>query len=75
MKTTLRDLRKASNKTAAEVAAALGVASSSYYGYEQGLRTIDIRFIIPLARLFDVTAEEVIEAQLNSQNVQGDNLQ
>ena len=67
MKTTLRDLRKASNKTAAEVATALGVTIQAVYNYERGIRLIDIYSIIPLARLFDVTAEEIIEAQINSQ--------
>lgn len=73
MKTTLRDLRKASNKAAAEVAAALGVTIQAVYNYERGIRLIDIYSIIPLARLFDVTAEEIIEAQINSQRAQEDN--
>lgn len=73
MKTTLRDLRKASNKTAAEVATALGVTIQAVYNYERGIRLIDIYSIIPLARLFDVTAEEIIEAQINSQRAQEDN--
>lgn len=66
MKTTLRDLRMASKKTAAEVAAALGVTIQAVYNYERGIRIIDIYSVIPLAQLFDVTAEEVIEAQINS---------
>ena len=73
MKTTLRDLRKASNKTAAEVATALGVTIQAVYNYERGIRLTDIYSIIPLARLFDVTAEEIIEAQINSQRAQEDN--
>lgn len=38
MKETLRELRLQAKKTCAEVAQALGVANSSYYSYEQGVR-------------------------------------
>ena len=38
---TLRDLRKASGKTAAEVAEYLKIPRSTYSNYEQGMRTID----------------------------------
>ena len=63
---TLKDLRKQSGKTAAEVAAALGIARSTYSNYEQGIRQIDLRLIIPLAKYLEVNTEEVIEAQLQS---------
>lgn len=73
MEQTLRDLRRASKKTAAEVAEVLGITIQAVYNYERGIRLIDIYSIIPLARLFDVTAEEIIEAQINSQRAQEDN--
>ena len=41
-KETLRDLRLQNRKTCAEVAQVLGVANSSYYSYEQGVRRINI---------------------------------
>lgn len=63
---TLRDLRLQNKKTCAEVAQALGVANSSYYSYEQGARHISIEQVLILAELFNVSAEEVIQAQLNS---------
>lgn len=63
---TLRDLRLQSKKTAEQVARELNIARSTYSNYEQGIRTIDIRLIIPLAELFDVSEREIIEAQLNS---------
>lgn len=66
MKTTLRDLRKASNKTAAEVAAALGVTINAVSNYECGIRRVDIEQVIVLAQLYDVSEREVIEAQLES---------
>ena len=39
---TLRELREQNKNTAAEVAEALGVAVSTYYNYEQGLRKIGL---------------------------------
>ena len=63
---TLKELRLQSKKTAAEVAAVLGVARSTYSNYEQGTRRIDVECIVPLAKLFDVSEREVIEAQLES---------
>ena len=65
-KTTLRELREENNKTCAEVAQALGVANSSYYSYEQGVRRINIEQVLILAELYDVSEKEVIQAQLNS---------
>jgi transcriptional regulator with XRE-family HTH domain len=63
---TLKDLRKQANKTAAEVATVLNVTENAIYNYESGIREINIRQVLLLAKLYDVTAEEVIEAQLNS---------
>lgn len=71
----LRTLRKQAKKTASEVAAVLGVANSSYYSYEQGARQISLEQVLLLAKLYDTTAEEVIQAQLNScLSIQEDNL-
>lgn len=61
---TLKELRKQSGKTAAEVAAALGVTRTAITNYESGTRTLDIRYVIPLAELYDVSEREIIEAQL-----------
>lgn len=66
MKETLKDLRVQAKMTAEQVAAVLGIARSTYSNYEQGIRTIDISHIIPLAELYDVSEREIIEAQLNS---------
>ena len=56
---TLRELREQNKNTAAEVAEALGVAVSTYYNYEQGLRKIGLEQILPLAAFYDVSAEEI----------------
>lgn len=66
MNETLKELRLQAKKTCAEVAQALGVANSSYYSYEQGVRRINIEQVLILAELYDVSEKEVIQAQLNS---------
>lgn len=63
---TLKDLRLQSKKPCAEVARALGVTDRAYFRYEQGARRISLEQILILATLYDVSAEEVIQAQLNS---------
>lgn len=63
---TLRDLRVQAGKTRAEVAEAIGVTVSAVSHYENGKREINIRQILVLAKLYDCTAEEIIEAQLRS---------
>lgn len=63
---TLKELRLQSKKTAAEVAAVLGVAVSTLYNYEQGVREIGIRQVKLLTELYDVSEREIIEAQLES---------
>ena len=62
----LRTLRKQAKKTATEVATVLGVTENAVYNYEKGYRRISLEQVLLLAKLYDVTAEEVIEAQLNS---------
>ena len=67
---TLRELREQNKNTAAEDAEVLGVSKWSVFKYESGEREINIKQVLILAQLFDVSAEEIIKAQLNScQNV------
>lgn len=63
---TLRELRKEKEKTVAEIATALRIASGAYYRYEQGKRRIGLEQILLLAELYEVSEKDVIEAQLNS---------
>ncbi len=63
MSESLRDLRKASEKTLAEVARALHVSVAAVCQYEKGSRQINIEQVIPLARLYGVSAEDIIAAQ------------
>lgn len=65
MKETLKDLRTQTKKTCVEVAQALGVTIQTLYRYEQGTRRISLEQVLILAQLYDVSAEEVIQAQLN----------
>ena len=66
MKETLKDLRLQSKKTRAEVAQALKVTLNAITNYESGIRRINLEQVLILAELYDVSAEEVIQAQLNS---------
>ena len=63
---TLKDLRIQSKKTCAEVAKELGVSAQAITNYESGIRRINIEQVITLAKLYDVSEKEVIQAQLNS---------
>ena len=64
---SLRKLREQNGKSRAEVAAALGVTLSSVSHYENGLRRVSLEHVLMLAKLYDCSAEEVIEAQLESE--------
>lgn len=65
-KTTLRELREQSGKTRAEVANALGVSISTIFKYEAGTRLISIQQVKILMDQFYASAEDIIDAQLNS---------
>lgn len=67
---TLRDLRKQAGKTCSEVAEALGVTVRAVHKYEHGDRHVSLAQVLTLSDLYDVTAEEVIQAQLSSQKAQ-----
>ncbi len=69
-KQTLRDLRKQAGKTCAEVAKTLGVTRNAVTNYETGIRRISLEQVLALSKLYDVSTEEIIKAQLNSQRVQ-----
>lgn len=64
--TTLRNLREQAGKSVKEVAEILNVTTMSIYRYESGKRQIDIEHVLTLAKLYDVSEREIIEAQLNS---------
>ncbi len=63
---TLRELRKQSNKTVAEVATALGKSRQAIEHYENGKRQISLSDVLILKELYDCPAEEIIRAQLNN---------
>lgn len=62
----LKDLRIQSNKSRKDAADILGVTIRAVAHYEAGRRRLAIDQILPLAQLYDVTAEELIESALNS---------
>ncbi len=56
----LRQLRKISGKTMKEVSAELGIALTTYAGYEQGVREPSICMLSKLCDYFDVSADYLI---------------
>lgn len=52
--------------TAAQVAKVLGVTRNAIVNYESGQRRISLEQVLSLAKLFGVTTDEIILAQLNS---------
>lgn len=63
---TLKELRIQSNKSRGETATALEVTVQAISNYESGARQINIAQVLILSKLYECTAQEVIEAQLNS---------
>lgn len=66
MAETLRDLRSQNKKTCAEVAQALNVTKNAVSNYESGIRNISLEQVVTLARLYDCSEREIIDAALNS---------
>lgn len=59
---TFRELREAAGLTQLEVATTLGATPGAVYKWEKGENEPSLRYLIPLARLFNVTTEELIGA-------------
>ncbi len=66
MAETLKDLRLQNKKTCAEVAQALNVTKNAVSNYESGIRNISLEQVVALARLYDCSEREIIDAALNS---------
>ena len=66
MAETLKDLRLQNKKTCAEVAQALNVTKNAVSNYESGIRNISLEQVVTLARLYDCSEREIIDAALNS---------
>lgn len=66
MSETLKDLRLQNKKTCAEVAQALNVTKNAVSNYESGIRNISLEQVVTLARLYDCSEREIIDAALNS---------
>lgn len=70
---TLKELRQQSGLTVKEVAEKLGVSRNAVNNYECGIREIQLEHVLILTKLYDCTAEEVIEAQLKSIAIRSSN--
>ncbi len=62
----LKKMRLENQKSVFDVAQALGVTINAIYNYESGIRCINIEQVLILSQLYEISAEEVIQAQLNS---------
>ncbi|TRZ38947.1 XRE family transcriptional regulator [Niallia circulans] len=56
----LSELRKNKNWSQAETAELLGIAKSTYAGYESGYREPSLRALIQIADLFDVSIDVIL---------------
>ena len=62
----LKRLRDAAGLSRKEVAEHLNVTERAIYNYEKGIRHINLEQVLILSDLFECSAREIIEAQLNS---------
>ena len=59
---TMKDLRESVGLRQADVAGCVGVGARMYRRWENGDSEIPTGRLIPLARVFDVTLEDLLEA-------------
>ncbi|MFT8322429.1 MAG: helix-turn-helix transcriptional regulator [Bacillus sp. (in: firmicutes)] len=57
----LNELRKQNNWSLQETADLLGIAKSTYAGYESGYREPSLRALIQIADLFDVSIDYILD--------------
>ena len=62
----LSELRQDAGLTVLQVAKQLNVSKECVYHYERGIRQLNLTHVLTLSKLYGVSTEEVIEAQLNS---------
>lgn len=62
----LRTLRKQKGLSQKQLGKILNVTSQAIANYENGIRKVNIEQVLILSKLFDVSAEEIIKAQINS---------
>ncbi len=68
---TLRELRQKSGMTQLEVAIALGLTPSTIYSWERGTREPRGRQLQQLARLYGVSADDVVLPERGEDDRQG----
>ena len=62
----IRELRRAKDMTQEELASALGVAYQTVSKWETGVTSPDLGLIVPIARLFQVTTDELFDYSENA---------
>ena len=69
LKQRLISARKGANLTQADVAEYLGIRRQTYSAYERGVSTPDANTIASLARLFGVSAGELVAGEVSTANM------
>jgi len=72
--TTIRKLRRERDMTQDALAEALGITAKAVSQWENGKTQPDLSLIQPLCHLFDVTADELLEININRKNEERDAL-
>ncbi|WP_445488682.1 helix-turn-helix domain-containing protein [Niallia sp. 03133] len=66
----LNELRKQKNWSLQETADLLGIAKSTYAGYESGYREPSLRALIQIADLYDVSVDYILKRKKTSTTIE-----
>ena len=66
MKETLRDIRIGNGSKISDIAKVLCVSANAVSNYEVGIRRLSLEQVLKLSEHYQIPAEDVIRAQLNS---------
>ena len=66
----LRGLREDNDLTQAQVAAVLGTSQTMYARYERGANEMPIRHLITLCRLYNISADYLLDTAPNNKKPQ-----
>ena len=67
----LRNLREDNDLTQAQVAAILGTSQTMYARYERGANELPIRHLVTLCRLYNVSADDILDTTPDSHRTRG----
>ena len=67
----LRAFREDNDLTQAQIAAVLGTSQTMYARYERGANELPIRHLVTLCNFYNISADDLLEINLNSHRKQG----